>query len=43
MTLNFGGLSTVAMVGDTGSGKSSVLEAITYLALWETSRGAKVL
>ena len=41
--VDFRGLSTAAVVGDTGSGKSSILEALTYALYGETSKGSKVL
>ena len=42
-TITFDALETAAIVGDTGSGKSSILEALTWALYGETSRGAKIL
>ena len=41
--LDFDGIQTAAVIGDTGSGKSSILEALTWVLFGETSRGAKMM
>ena len=43
-TIRFSDLKeTVAIIGDTGSGKSSILEALTWALYGETSHGARVI
>ena len=39
--IDFGGRTRIAVVGDTGAGKSSILEAMTYALYGQTSLGSK--
>ncbi len=39
--IDFGGRTRVAVIGDTGAGKSSILEAMTYALYGQTSLGSK--
>ena len=41
--VSFEGISAVAIIGDTGAGKSSILEAMTWALYGETSKGARVI
>ena len=39
--IDFGGRTRIAMIGDTGAGKSSILEAMTYALYGQTSLGSR--
>ena len=39
--IDFGGRTRIAVIGDTGAGKSSILEAMTYALYGQTSLGSK--
>ena len=39
--IDFGGRNQIAVIGDTGAGKSSILEAMTYALYGKTTLGAK--
>ncbi len=39
--IDFGGRSQIAVIGDTGAGKSSILEAMTYALYGQTSLGSR--
>lgn len=39
--IDFGGRTRIAVIGDTGAGKSSILEAMTYALYGQTSLGSR--
>ena len=39
--IDFGGRTQIAVIGDTGAGKSSILEAMTYALYGQTSLGSR--
>ena len=41
MRIDFGGRTQIAVIGDTGAGKSSILEAMTYALYGKTSVGGR--
>ena len=41
VTIDFGDRTQIAVIGDTGAGKSSILEAMTYALYGQTSLGGR--
>ena len=41
VVIDFGGRTQLAVIGDTGAGKSSILEAMTYALYGQTSLGGR--